>query len=374
MYLFERMLGVVTYMGIMLVFIYLIYNSNSKKKLKKYLIIYWFLLAIMAFFYIPSKSADLTRLIETMHKYAQMNFESLFKLMNKTNLPSECLYFWCIGIIGIDGLLPSITSLIFFGNVFSITYKVACKYDIDNKNIAIALLFFMELGKFLEVISGIRALMAFSIIAWCAYTEMVEGKNFLKNIILYIFASLMHHAAMILTLIRLMFLLIQKEKKITRKNINIIIFILLSFLIFKLAYNNIEAAIGKANLYIENAMYSYIWEYMICWIYVTFSTYTLIRYRKYVINNVEMENLRRFNLFINFIVIILNWEYSIFNRFSTFSGILFIPIFSFILQKMSKEQSKNKNFTYIFLLVTIFVFILVGTRGNLSGYKFLLFK
>ena len=328
MYLTERIIGIITYMIIMLIIIFLIYKSKSKKKLKHYLIIYWFLLAIMAFFYIPAESADLYRLFDVLHKYSQYGLEDLFSAMGEVNVPSQCLYFWIIGKIGIDGLLPAITSMIFFGNVFYIVYKCACKYELDNKNVAISLLLFMEMGKFLEVVSGIRSLMAFSIIALCVYKEIIENKKIYKNIVLYIFAAFMHPAAMILTLIRFLLLLLQKENNTVKKIFNIFLGIILLFVAYKFAGNIIESATNKAESYMGHKAYSYIWEYLISWAYVIFSTFSIIKYNKVLQKQREIKNIKMFVLIFNIIIVLLCFEYSIFTRFQTFSSILFIPVFA----------------------------------------------
>lgn len=374
MFLQERIIGIITYMLVMLIMVFLIYNSKTKKKVKRYLVIYWIILSIMAFFYIPAKSADLNRLFETMHSYTNINFIDLINIMTKSNIPTQHLYFWIIGNIKIDGLLPSITSMIFFGCTFSIIYRMSIKYEIENKNIAIALLFFMQFGKFLEVISGIRSLMAFSIIAWCIYTEVIEDRKTYKNIFLYVFAALMHNAALILVLIRLLFLPLQKERKKIKRIINIFAFFILDILLFRFFYNNIEVAVSKANFYMENTVYSYVWEYIICWIYVLYSTSIILINNKMLNKSTNVKNLKNFLLFINIIVIILSNEYSIFDRFSTFSSILFIPVLEYVIQQKAKDEKSKKVFTYIFWMISVTIIILVGTRGNLSGYKFLLYK
>lgn len=375
MFLTERIIGIITYMGSMLAFFFLIYHSDSNKKLKKYLIIYWILLAVLAFIYIPADSTDLSRLIKEMHRYDDVTFNELIKLIPKSHIPSEKLYFWVISKFNIDGLLPAITSMIFYGCIFTIVYKCAKKYNIDNKNIAISLLFFMEFGKFLEVISGIRSLMAFSIIALCIYMEIIENKKIIKNIPLYIFASFMHPAALVLTIIRMTFLLLQKEKGVLRKIINAILFIILGYITYKFANESIIVATEKAESYMNHHVYSYIWEYILSWIYIIFSTVTIFKYKNYYRENEEIYNIKKLIMIINVIIIILNFEYSIFSRFQTFSSILFIPIFSFTLQKMSEDNTINKKtYTYLFLVVSSLVFVIAGTRGNLSGYKFLFFN
>lgn len=374
MYLAERMIGVVTYASVVTIMTYLIYKS-PKEKTKKYFILYNIILFIMAFFYIPTTTADLTRLIEKMDYYSKIELLKLPNILFNNIAPMHVIYFYLIGKIGINELLPAITSFIFFGNVFYIAYKSSKHFKLDNKSVAISLLFFMSMGKFLEVISNIRSPLAFSIIAVCCYNEIIENKSFIKNLILYLIAALMHPAAVVLIIIRMLFFLLQKEKIVIKKIFNIIILLFLALLVKKYAGNYLNYAFEKAMVYINGEIYNYTWEYLISWIYIIFSTYTLICGKKYLTDNVESCNMRKFNIYINLIIILFSFEYSIFSRFQAFSSILFIPTLGIILNNIKKERTeKNKRFIVIFTIIMIIIFFITLTRGNLSGYKYLLFN
>mgnify|MGYP004527084545 CR=1 FL=1 len=373
MYLFERIVGVMTYMSVMLIMVYLIYKS-PKEKLKKYLIIYNILLFVMAFFYIPATSADLYRLTKTMNYYSGFALSELPKLLSNNNAPVQILYFYIIGKLGIDNLLPAITSFIFYGNVFIIIYKNSKRFNLSNKSIAISLFFFMVMGKFVEVISGIRTMLAFSIIALCCYNEILEKRSFIKDIIFYLIASLIHPAAMILTFIRIIFLLFQKENKIIKKISNIIVFTVLIIFIVTYGKTYMQYALNKANTYINGNVYSYVWEYVISWLYIVFSTYSMILGKKYLNKNIEIAGMRLFIIYINIIIICFSFEYSIFSRFQAFSSILFVPIFSIILNQVLEEHTdKNKRYMIMFCVISALIFFIIGIRGNLSGYKYILF-
>lgn len=373
MYILERIIGIITYMLIMLIMVYLIYKS-PKEKLKKILIIYLILLFIMAYFYIPAPTADLYRLRQSLDIYSNYNIEQLSQLLTKSNIPSYILYTYIIAKIGIINLFPAITCLIFYGIVFTILYKSAKKFNLSNKSVSISLLFFMETGKFLEVISGIRTMLAFSIIALCCYNEFIENKSIVKDVFYYLIASFLHPAAMALTIVRFFYLFLKKEKNILKKIFNYIILIFLTFIMLKWGAKYLEYMLGKVDIYLNSNVYSYMWEYIISWIFLIFSSYCLFTRKNDFNNNPGIKALVKFNIYINIIILLFNFEYSIFSRFQAFSSIIFIPILSIVFNEIfSKKSMKNRNFIFIFIFVSILLFFIVGIRGNLSGYKYLLF-
>lgn len=374
MYLLERIIGITTYMVIMLIVVYLVYRL-PKEKLKKVLIIYNILLFIMAYFYIPATSADLYRLTNTMKYYASFGISDLPQLLLNSKAPVYVLYSYIIGKIGIDNLLPAITSLIFYSNIFIIFYKSSKKLNLSNKSTAMSLLLFMEMGKFLEVISGIRTMLAFSFIALCCYNEFIEKKSVIKDILFYLIASLIHPAAMVLALIRMIFLLFQKEGKILKRLFNFILLIIISGFMIKYGKEYLDLIFQKADTYLNGDVYSYVWEYAISWICILFSTYSLLFRKKDLVSNMDLNNLRKFNLFINVIILLFSFEYSIFSRYQAFSNMIFIPIIGVILNNVFLEKSiRNRKYMFIVIMVSTLLFFIVGLRGNLSGYKYLLFE
>ncbi len=373
MYIVERLIGVFTYVLIMFLMTFLIYKSDTRK-LKKYLRIYLIILFVLAFIYIPPTSADLYRYIISAKTYSSYTISELLNVLLNARTPMQVLYFYVLGKTGIDGLIPAVSALIFYGCSFSILYKAARRYKLSNKSIAISLLFFMEMGGFLSAISIIRTSVSFAIIAYCCYNELIENKSFLKHLPWYIFAALMHPAAMAMVIFRIVTILLKKEKKLSKRLFNyLVVAVILIFVILNGNYY-IDYIFEKADIYINGEVYSYIWEYIISTIYLLFSTFTIFKFKQIFTNNVEIENYTNFIIFINFILVVLCFEYSIFTRVQLFSSILFLPMFSIILNQLEKQNKHVKIFTFIFIIASALIFVIACTRGNLCGYKFLIFS
>ena len=357
----------------MLIVCYIIaYKVKDRKRLKRILRIYNVILAILAFLYIPYQTADLYRHFMTFDKYATTSFIDIFNGMNNSTVPFAKLYIFLFSKIGIKGLLPAVTSFIFHACVFHIIYVSAEKYNYSMKTVALMLLLFMEMGKFLEVISGIRCLLAFSVICYCIFEELFNNKSFYKHILLYAIACFFHSAAVALTIIRLFFLLFQKERRIIYKFVNIG---LLVCLVIYFAFNSsvyLDAMFDKADGYLSNTRYYYLWEYIISLISILFMIISIFLFNKKYRNVLPFKNISNFVLLLCFLLLFYHSEYSIFSRFQTAASILFIPIYGYILNYIANNKSKYYKNVYIFIIivVNISIFLIAGTRGNLSAYKF----
>ena len=372
MYIYERLIGVFTYVIIMFIMILLIYKSD-KNKLKKNLIIYLIALCILAFFYIPSTSADLYRYIISAHDYNMLSYNDLYKLIINSSSPMQIVYFYLLGKININGLIPAVSALIYYGCYFRIIYGCAKKYNLSNKSVAYSLFLVMAMGGFLTVISAIRSFVAFAVIALCIYREIIENKSIFSNVLLYLFAGMMHLSAIGLIIIRIIIFLFGKEKKITKKILNILIIIIISIIFIKFGRNYWNSLINKTDYYVKNSVYSYLWEYIICFVYMIYSTIILLIINNKKTNEFEIKKLIKFNLIINFVIFIFAFEYSIFTRFQMFSELIFTPLFAFYINSLEVENKKSKLLTYTYIIVLTMIFIIACTRGNLCGYKYILF-
>lgn len=374
MYLKERIISVFTYMFILLFFCFIISNkTTNKNKIKHFLLMYNIILAILAFFYIPQPSADLYRLFINMHNYSSYSLSEITNIATNSSVPVAIYYLYFISKIGIDGLLPAITSFVFHGCIFSIFYRAYVKFNISNKNLALGLLFFMEMGKFLEVISGIRALMSFSIICYCIYREIVDNDSMIKHIPLYIISIFLHQAALTLSILRIAFLLFQKETRVVDKIRNYIIILIM--IITSLYFSNsfLNSMIEKANYYLGTKVYSYFWEYLISWLTILFSTYMLLKFKKIIRKNKLIFYYSKFIYFLLIIIVIFNFEYSIFSRFTTSFSILFTPIFMYVINDIERDKYKYKMFNFVLITYIFIIFIIAGVRGNLSAFKFFIY-
>lgn len=374
MYFVERLVGVVTYVFILIVFCLYINNKQVKgKKLARLLNIYKFILCIMAFFYIPTSTADLSRLIVEMHYFSAKSFLSIMSLAFSSVDPARILYMYFIGKIGIDGLLPAASCFIFFSCVFKIIIDSSERFDTDSKSISLCLFLFMILGKFLEVISGIRCLMALSVVCYCIYEELVEGKKFIFYIPLYIFSALMHQATFALVIIRVMFLLFQRSRNGLKRVINYTIMLVLLIILLRTSFFENGVMITFQG-YISKAGYFYIWEYLISMFSFIIYIITIVQFKKTICDNVYLKNLLRFIVFLCIFVALFSFEYSIFSRYGTVLSILMIPIFNYIVNKMNQKKGAYRNYCFVLYVYMFFTFLIACSRGNLSGFKFFILK
>ena len=370
MFLAERIIGVATYVLLLIIVSFKIYKSKKNQSIIKTLKKYWIILSILAFFYIPTNSADLSRYIASAHIYSSYSFSELVKTISETAAPMQVIYFYILGLTKVDGLIPAVSCMIFYGLTFSIFSDAIKRYNISGRNATLSLLFFMSMGGFLNVISIIRSCVAFSAIAYCCYFELIGKKKIKRHIPIYIFSALMHPAAIVLIVVRVLTIIFKKERTLIKKIMNYIFVIILMALIIKFGNNYINLIIEKSITYIMGNVYSYVWEYIICFMYMIFSTYIIVK-SKNTIKTMELVNFNRFLILINIFILIFCFEYSIFTRYQLFSSILFLPYFSIYINQL---KDKSKTLTFMYYSITIIIFVIACTRGNLCGFKFLLFN
>ncbi|MFD1861968.1 EpsG family protein [Planococcus chinensis] len=372
MFLSERLFGVLIY-SFILFSVYLMIYSSQNKNLGKILLVYTFLLSLMGFFFTPNPGSDLYRIIPIMNLYASYNFKEIIDLSIESNTAFALIYLHLIGKTGVASLLPAITAFIVFTNIFYIIKKAAQKYSINSGNTALVLFFTMSTGFFIEAISGIRTVLAFSIVAICFYKEIEEKKLIIKNLVWYFIASLIHPIALFIVLLRFLFIILQREKH----TINRLLSILLSFLFVLTLYlfGNIyiDSMILKAQDYFRTNRYSYFWEYLLG--VLSLFTITLTQIIMFGINRKSkitdnVINIYRFSVLISVICIVVMVEYNTFHRMVIFNIMLSIPLFIYTLNT-KKFSGKNKLYYKFFLiLISLIMLLIASSRGNLSSLKF----
>ena len=370
MFLNERLISVLIYFSLLMFFIAII-NKSGKKNIKRILYAYLFFLGLMAFFYVPYKTADLYRLLEWTKNYSFYSIAEITDVIFASNSPAYTTYSYLIGKTGIFSLLPCITALIFYYNVFKILIKENQMNNSSSANIALALLFLMSLGQFIEVISGIRSMLSFSIISLCIYTELVLKRPILKNIVWYLIASLFHPAAMVLTIIRFILNSFQKQKKKLHKVIDVIVVVICLIIINIINPLYFSDIVDKASSYITGDVYSYVWEYMINIGHLLLIVF-ILRYYKKNISSDRLQNLYNFLKVFVYFLILFCFEYSIFHRFLVVASILTLPILLETLEYnyINSTNLKSKKYSSVIFIVSLLILFLSCLRGNLSGLKF----
>ena len=165
-------------------------KASSVKIINKNLNYYLITLCLLAFFYIPGESADLTRWREMSEVWSNFDFEWFWEHRIQTSsVPAGYLLVYLCQSTGINGILPMICAFGFFGNIFHMLKNEAKRENVNSDSVALTLFFVISTGFFLEAISGVRCMLAFSIVIRCAYDEMRLNKNIIYNIFFYIFAT-----------------------------------------------------------------------------------------------------------------------------------------------------------------------------------------
>ena len=370
--LIERLFGVGFY-AIMLGYFYnKIQHAKSSEQIARFLNHYLMVLCLMGFFYVPGANADLYRIRNLVDIWLRSDFASVwnYRIITSSTPIGNFLFYICQRT-HINGLLPAISALGFYGNAFHI---IKCESRRENRtadSIAVFLLFAMSSGRFLEVISGIRCMLAFSIVFRFMYDEMYENRSMLRSVPFYIVAVLLHTASIPLIGIRLVCTLFEKKRNIASTILNALIAIAVFVIGIRVGDDYIDAGFTKANNYILSNSYSYRWEYIIVILSMTVVVMTLWRLRKrYPEGFAEEKNGIRFLMILLVGEIFTITTYSIFHRFAAVSVFFSAPVVLTFLNLESENGRYRSRQTIVIISLT--VLFLACVRGNLCGYKFFL--
>ncbi len=365
----NRTLSLLIYLFFLLLTIFLLNKDKKNRNTKKILFFYTIILSVMAYFYTPSPGADLTRVFEMLDKYySRLNFNDFILWSKGSTTFFSMLYYYIFAKIGNVHLLPACTALVFYTLIFKIFLNFAEKCDSKNK--VLLFLFLMSNGFYVEVISGIRFMLSMSIIIWCIYLEFFKDKKIISHLPLYLIASLMHPAILIVVLIRFFYLFFQSDVNKNRKILRYMLILLFIPIFMILGKTYIMSALEKADLYLSNDIYSYFWEYIIAIIDIIYIFMILRTYRRNtkVISPID-KNYYNFVLMFFLITFLFIGTYSIFHRFRFFVHLLVIPYFIANLEALDNSGNtlKIKNYKINNIIIITIIYILTFIRGNLCG-------
>ncbi len=367
----ERLAGVFLYaLSVLFVYFKIANNSHPKRTLSIYLIV----LTSMAFFYVPGKQADLTRLLD-IGNVNWRNVEFSYFLKNiafKSSTPIGDLIIYIFTRTKFDGLLPAFCAFVFYSNVFAIFKRLLANPHLSRRSIALSFLLFMSAGSFLEVISDVRCFVAFSITTRIIYFEFLDKKIHIIDIFGFIIACLIHSTSIPLVMMWISFFLFTGSRRTNIKNtfINFMLICLFVMLVIFYGGRYIKSSVAKAENFFKNEIYSYFWEYLIGFIEIIVFTLVLIDKKKNSLHTQD-DDLLNFCIIILLFVFAFSWEYNIFHRYLLPLSILMIPMLSTLVGSKKPifrfiGPSIKSNIFYLSLLILFIACI----RGNLCGYKF----
>ena len=366
MFLFERLVGVGTYSAILVIVCYLISRFKSNKSVRIVLFIYTIALALMGFFYVPYITADLYRIYEYLDFFRTFEFKAFLERYQDSSTLIAYIYYWLVSKTGENRLLPAITAFISYSCIFYIFRKAKEKYNVSNKNFAIALFFYMSIGNYIYTISGIRTMLAVSLIAYCLFRETVEKKFRLYHIVLYVIAAFMHNFAVVVILIRLIIPLVSKSISALRRIAYIIFFAAISIFIALNMRELLDVVFEKADGYIGGNIYSYFWDYLIGAIVVVISLIVLIKVRSKEYGEGELSQMKVFSIVCIALSLVFFFEFSIFHRLVTY--VTAITVTPLVMVYLSKQETKNAQ--KLILFVSLVLLFVSCSRGSLCGLKF----
>ncbi len=368
-FLIERLIGI----GCYVLVVAITYNNilrydavRAKKKLNLCVIF----LVILAFFFIPDEHKDLYRILNMTNNWSKLSLSEFYNL-HIVNAPTAIgyFYYYLCRKIPFDGALPAITAALFYLNTFDIIKRLLKNDKLKKESIALAFLFFMAAGSFLEVISDIRNFLAFSIVVRCFIIEWIDKRNLLLSIPLYAISALMHSAVIPLLIVRLIYYIVfENDMSALKKMLSVSAMIAVVTGFYIRFPSAITRSFDKAVGFLSNDTYSYKWEYLIGiiqWITIASITYKLTKNIKSYDGAQGLQHINHMATILLIIEVVLIFEYNIFHRFILVSLFLSIPQISFYLSN-SKDNKTYANLK----LICFIIFAIVCARGNLCGYKF----
>lgn len=370
MFLTERAISLSIY-ALALLFTCYLMKKVARNQYKIILFLYLIVLCVFAFNYKPYITADIFRLREYITYWTSKSSNDMIAYAFGSSNPAWVIYSWVVNKFGNENWLQTITCLWCFGNVFYIIGSEISINEVENQDKALELFYIMVIGAFfLQTISGIRSMLAVSIVAFCAYQEIINHKNILWHILLYLFAALIHPMGMILVLSRILFLVFQEHDR-GRIILTLVAILMMGLMMYYLR-NYIAESLDYGSGYLNNRQqYSYIWEIIIGLIEIVETLYVDISYKRVNPLSEKANALMRFSIFWCVgSLIALPFSYSIFRRFAIFASVLSIPLIyrTLYTDEISYERYINIRKTIITLSSVIFVLSLL--RGDLCGYKF----
>ncbi len=382
MFLIERLFGVTVYVFFLVLFCFLLWK-NDESAIGKILFVYSIVLSIMAYFYVPYKTADLYRIYDVLDSLGGKTFR---QVISSPNVSAGNVYYWLIARTGNRQFLPAINSLICYNCIFYIISKTAKKYRISGGNVALSLFFYMSTGTYIFVISGIRSMLGISLMSFCFFRESVECKFNILHVAMYVVAFFIHHYVAALIVFRFISVIFNKGVSLNKKCVCIGLLLICTMIITTYFSNYVDQIFDKSEGYIKGNAYSYFWDYIIGLLIGIVNGYLLFRYKRYfaVKNGFNLYGLYSFAITLYLISIGFCFEFSIFHRTIAYIvPIICLPIWLIILQD---NNSKAENGTYnsktlcvneansINVNFCIFIYILIlflsCSRGTLCSLKF----
>lgn len=324
----------------------------SKKKKTIYFVIISFILAIIAYHYIPDLSEDLYRHHIDVFNISLLDNESIrYNLLNGTEQISYIIKY-LISLTGNVNLLQFFITFIDYIIIFYIINKILEKYNISNLSYLLILGFTVCSFNYLTIMSNLWNTLALLIFSLGLYLEYEEKKPKWLCYLIYL-STVFIHSSMVVPLVLILVFKLMGEK-INFKIITVIIIGIISLEpILDFMISNFNASIFLElksfynNYFLNEDNFSYLHTTSVLILYLSKLVPYIIAYFFIKKNNKMID----FSLIVTILILVLFMK-------STFS-IRFIPIVQLAGLPLLCEvfSKKNKQTNLIFILILIILLI-----------------
>lgn len=343
------------------------YKKNHKKIM--YLILafdFSFALAVLAYYWVPSKEYDLSRYYTWMDNMQVFKGDILIDyLFFARGEPITMVYFYIISLTNNYSLLPFFPTLIGYFIMFYIIIDYCQIKKYSNKMTIFLILLFISLFKYIFLVSGIRSTFAMILCTLALYKEFIKNNQKWYIKILYLVALGIHSGIIAIIFIRI---LISIKRILKMKATKLVIFIVTILAIAILFLMLLSNQISFLN-FIKEKLVSYISLKPTISLQYVFRSLQLILFagilflvwKNKIYDNVYTDNMKKYYKFLQILIIICLIAfiyYDIWIRYLDFILFLELPIIADLLA--SYKNKKNKE--YIVLISILTIFIIGGVR------------
>ena len=176
---------------------------------RKYIGIYSLLIALFAYSYVPI-SGDLNRYLLRLDDFSNLSFGQAINNFYWLDF-GETSWNWIVAKLGLPGLYSGVPQFI----IFLIASYITCDYLERNnhkEDIFKALAFQFLLIPEVSTINNVFVVLAFSICAYAIYRDLIQKKNNVITIALYVFPLIIHTSSLIVISLRLLAIFIKRFK------------------------------------------------------------------------------------------------------------------------------------------------------------------
>lgn len=214
-----------------------------RKHPQKFYILATAILSLLSYFVIATENMDLFRYIRIMEYIRTMGFDWGMDTYGPSN-PLAFIFFYGISLFENDAILPAVAVATTYGFSFALLYKASKRLNASTMDTYIALVFFMLNMNYCYVIDVVRIYMAFAIMAYFLYMDIVEKKHRIFCFVVYAALCYFHYAMMVFVILRVILIITRRFKGVLAA----IVSLLVPVVVF-VAYKFVEGFSGESLLF-----------------------------------------------------------------------------------------------------------------------------